>query len=143
MGIANTISLSVHERTRELGLLRAVGQTRQQLRAMVRWESALVAAFGALGGIGLGLFAGWGLVRAIAASEGFATFALPVTPLLVVLFVGAGAGISAGLRPARIAERLDLLDPVAADCSRLAGPHIRQTTARESWCPVLATLRVS
>ena len=59
MGIANTLSLSVHERTRELGLLRAVGETRAQLRSMVRGESVIVAAFGTLGGLVLGVFLGW------------------------------------------------------------------------------------
>ena len=85
MGIANTLSLSVHERTRELGLLRAVGQTRSQLRAMVRWESVIVATFGSIGGMGLGLFLGWGLVRALNAAEGFGTFVVPVGSLAVVL----------------------------------------------------------
>ncbi|MEU3790305.1 FtsX-like permease family protein, partial [Streptomyces fructofermentans] len=64
LGIANTLTLAVHERTRELGLLRAVGQTRAQLRAMVRWESVLVAAFGTAGGLALGGFLGWVLVEA-------------------------------------------------------------------------------
>ena len=77
MGIANTLSLSIHERTRELGLLRAVGQRRRQLRSSVRWESVIVAVFGTLGGIGLGTFLGWGLVRALAAQEGFGRFDAP------------------------------------------------------------------
>ncbi|CAM5646917.1 ABC transporter permease OS=Streptomyces alboniger OX=132473 GN=CP975_14205 PE=3 SV=1 [Streptomyces alboniger] len=59
LGIANTLTLAIHERTRELGLLRAVGQTRSQLRAMVHWESVLVAAFGTVGGLALGAFLGW------------------------------------------------------------------------------------
>ena len=71
MGIANTLSLSIHERTRELGLLRAVGQTRSEVRSTVRWESVIVAIFGTLGGIGLGVFLGWGLMRALVAQEGF------------------------------------------------------------------------
>jgi len=114
MGIANTLSLSVHERTRELGLLRAVGQTRAQLRAMVRWESVIVATFGALGGLAIGTFTGWGLVRALNEAEGFGTFAFPVTPMLTVLLVGAGVGVLAGLRPAWRASRLDVLTAVAA-----------------------------
>jgi len=115
MGIANTLSLSVHERTRELGLLRAVGQTRSQLRAMVRWESVIVATFGSIGGMGLGLFLAWGLVRALNAAEGFGTFAVPVGSLAVVLLVGATVGVVAGLRPAWRASRLDVLAAVAAD----------------------------
>ena len=115
MGIANTISLSVHERTRELGLLRAVGQTRRQLRAMVRWESVIVAVFGTAGGLGLGLFLSWGLVRSLNAEEGWATYIVPVGSLAVVLAVGAAAGVLAGLRPAGRASRLDVLAAVAAD----------------------------
>ena len=60
MGIANTLSLSLRERTRELGLLRAVGLTRSQLRATVRWESVIIAGFGALGGIAAGVLVGLG-----------------------------------------------------------------------------------
>ena len=115
MGIANTLSLSVHERTRELGLLRAVGQTRSQLRAMVRWESILVATFGAVGGLGLGTFLGWGLVRTLNASEGFGSFALPVGSMITVLLVGAVVGVLAGLRPAWRASRLDVLAAVSSD----------------------------
>lgn len=115
MGIANTLSLAVHERTRELGLLRAVGQTRSQLRSMVRWESVIVATFGSIGGLGLGLFLAWGLVRALDAAEGFGTFVVPVGSLAGVLIVGAAVGVLAGLRPAWRASRLDVLAAVAAD----------------------------
>ncbi|MDG4865976.1 ABC transporter permease, partial [Streptomyces sp. T-3] len=89
LGIANTLTLAVHERTRELGLLRAVGQTRAQLRAMVRWESVLVAAFGTAGGLVLGAFLGWVLVKASdgASDSGFA-FAVPPVQLAVVALVG-------------------------------------------------------
>ncbi|MEU6350487.1 FtsX-like permease family protein, partial [Streptomyces sp. NPDC047072] len=80
LGIANTLTLAIHERTRELGLLRAVGQTRSQLRAMVRWESILVAAFGTAGGLGLGAFLGWVLVKA-SDGESASTFAFAIPPL--------------------------------------------------------------
>ncbi|MFF7457528.1 ABC transporter permease [Kitasatospora sp. NPDC008115] len=113
LGIANTLTLAVHERTRELGLLRAVGQTRGQLRAMVRWESVLVALFGTVGGLGLGAFLGWALVRA-ADTEGTGSFALPPLQLTVVLVAGLVAGAVAGLRPARRAARLDILRAIAA-----------------------------
>ncbi len=113
MGIANTLSLSVHERTRELGLLRAVGQTQRQLRAMVRGESVLVAAFGAAGGIGLGVFVGWGVVRALDARADIATFTLPVVPLAIVAVTGLLVGVLAGVLPARRAGRLDILDAVS------------------------------
>jgi putative ABC transport system permease protein len=113
MGIANTVSLSVHERTRELGLLRAVGQTRRQTRTMVRWESVMVAVFGTLGGVAFGTFLGWGMVRAIGEEEGVGTFAVPTTSLVVVLVLGAAAGVAAALRPARRAARLDVLTAIA------------------------------
>ncbi|MGH9001237.1 MAG: ABC transporter permease, partial [Acidimicrobiia bacterium] len=114
MGIANTISLSVHERTRELGLLRALGQTRRQLRSMVRWESVVIATFGTVGGLGLGTFLGWALVLA-ASGEGISTFSAPPAQLFTVLAVGAFAGIAAGFRPARRAARLNILAAIATE----------------------------
>ncbi|HEX6311518.1 MAG TPA: ABC transporter permease, partial [Acidimicrobiia bacterium] len=110
MGIANVLSLSTHERRRELGLLRAVGQTRRQLRTMVRWESVVVALFGTAGGVALGIFLGWGLFEALATQEGFGTFAAPTGQLVTVLVAGAIAGILAGLRPARRAAKLPVLE---------------------------------
>lgn len=116
LGIANTLTLAVHERTRELGLLRAVGQTRPQLRAMVRWESVLVAAFGTVGGLALGSFLGWVLVKSSdGASDSAFAFALPPLQLLVVALVGVTAGALAGLRPARRAARLDVLRAIATE----------------------------
>ncbi|MGW2933371.1 ABC transporter permease [Streptomyces sp. NPDC001156] len=116
LGIANTLTLAVHERIRELGLLRAVGQTRSQLRAMVRWESVLVAAFGTAGGLVLGAFLGWVLVKSSdgASATAFA-FALPPAQFLVVALVGLAAGALAGLRPARRAARLDVLRAIATE----------------------------
>ncbi|MQY37391.1 hypothetical protein SRB17_53950 [Streptomyces sp. RB17] len=116
LGIANTLTLALHERTRELGLLRAVGQTRAQLRAMVRWESVLVAAFGTAGGLGLGAFLGWVLVKASdGASDTAFAFALPPARLVLVALVGLTAGALAGLRPARRAGRLDVLRAIATE----------------------------
>ncbi|MFH8572033.1 ABC transporter permease [Streptomyces sp. NPDC017993] len=114
LGIANTLTLALHERTRELGLLRAVGQTRAQLRAMVRWESVLVAAFGTAGGLLLGGFLGWALVRA-SDSAGGSVFAVPPVQLAAVALIGLAAGAVAGLRPARRAARLDVLRAVATE----------------------------
>jgi putative ABC transport system permease protein len=114
MGIANTLSLAVHERGRELGLLRAVGATRRQVRAMVRWESAITALFGAIVGIALGTFLGWVLVRA-SDGDGVATFTAPPASLTIVLIVGGLAGVLAGLVPARRAARLPLLPAIAAE----------------------------
>ncbi|GLW55831.1 ABC transporter permease [Kitasatospora phosalacinea] len=112
LGIANTLTLAVHERTRELGLLRAVGQTRAQLRAVVRWESVLVAAFGTTGGLLLGALLGWALTRA-SDGAGTGSFALPLGRLAVVALVGPAAGVLAGLRPAARAAKLDVLRAVA------------------------------
>jgi putative ABC transport system permease protein len=116
LGIANTLTLAIHERTRELGLLRAVGQTRSQLRAMVRWESVLVAAFGTVGGLGLGAFLGWVLVKASdGAGDSAFAFAIPPVQLGIVALVGLAAGALAGLRPARRAARLDVLRAIATE----------------------------
>jgi putative ABC transport system permease protein len=114
-GIANTLSLSVYERTREIGLLRAVGQTRAQLRSMVRLESVLVAAFGTVGGLALGGFLGWGLAEAGARSSGLTQPSFPATQLIVIAVLGGLAGVIAAIRPARRAARLPLLAAIAAD----------------------------
>jgi putative ABC transport system permease protein len=114
MGIANTLSLSIHERTRELGLLRAVGQTRRQTRAMVRGEALTVALFGTVGGLCLGLLLGWALVSALA-SEGFGSFAVPTMSLAVVLALGALVGVLAAVRPAHRAARMDVLSAIATE----------------------------
>jgi putative ABC transport system permease protein len=114
MGIANTLALSIHERTHELGLLRAVGQTRRQTRAMVRGEALTVALFGTVGGLGLGLFLGWALVSALA-SEGFGSFAVPTMSLAVVLALGALVGVLAAVRPAHRAARMDVLSAIATE----------------------------
>ncbi|MEZ0108925.1 putative ABC transport system permease protein [Catenulispora sp. EB89] len=113
-GIANTLALSVHERTRELGLLRAVGLTRPQTRALVRWESLLVALFGTLGGVALGTFLAWTLVRAAGNSTAIGFAASPTT-LALILAAGAVAGVGAAARPARRAARLDLLGAIAQE----------------------------
>ena len=116
MGIANTLSLSVFERTRELGLLRAVGQTRGQLRAMVRWESVIIAVFGTLGGIGLGILLGWALFAAASTAAGI-DGALAVSPvtLVVIAVIGALVGVLAGWRPAARAAKLNVLAAIAAE----------------------------
>jgi putative ABC transport system permease protein len=109
LGIANTLSLSVHERTREIGLLRAVGATRGQIRSMIRGESLIVALSGTAGGLAIGLVPGWALARA--ATDG--TFAAPPVQLVVIAVIGALAGVLAALRPARRAARMDILRAVA------------------------------
>ncbi len=113
MGVANTLSLSIHERTREIGLLRAVGQTRAQARAMIRGESVIIAVFGTVGGVALGTFLGWAVV-ASSSTAALGVFAVPPLQLAVFLVAGAAAGVLAGIRPGRRAARLDVLAAIAA-----------------------------
>jgi putative ABC transport system permease protein len=108
VGIGNTLALSIHERTRELGLLRAVGMTRSQLRSSIRWESVLIAVFGSALGLVIGLVFGWALVQALA-DEGFDAFRMPVDQLALVVVIAGVAGVLASIRPARRAARLDVL----------------------------------
>jgi putative ABC transport system permease protein len=115
MGIANTLSLSLRERTRELGLLRAVGLTRSQLRATVRWESVIIAGFGVVGGIAVGMLVGWGLIRSISGDMPLDVFAAPTGRLLLIAGAGAAAGVLAAVRPARRAARLPVLSALAGD----------------------------
>lgn len=114
IGIANTLSLSIHERTRELGLLRAVGMTRAQLRSTVRWEAVLIAVVGTAVGIAVGLLVSWALVRSL---EGFGLtrFAVPGGQVAVVVVAGAALGVLASVRPARRAARLDVLEAIATE----------------------------
>jgi putative ABC transport system permease protein len=115
MSVGNTLALSIHERTRELGLLRAVGQTRRQLRSALRWESVIVAVFGTVGGLALGTFLGWGLMRAMKAEGAFGVFEAPIVPLAVILALAAVAGVLAARRPAKRAARMDVLAAIATD----------------------------
>jgi putative ABC transport system permease protein len=110
LGIATTVSLAVHERRRELGLLRAVGQTRRQTRSMVRVEAVLLAAFGTVVGLALGIALGWLVVESGGSG---ATLTLPPTRLGLVALVGVLAGVLAAARPARRAARRPVLEALA------------------------------
>lgn len=112
IGIANTLSLSIHERTRELGLLRAVGMTRSQLRSAVRWEAVLIAVLGTAVGLALGLVLSWALVSALD-SFGLTRFSVPVGSLALVTAGAAVLGVIASIRPARRAAGLDVLQAIA------------------------------
>ncbi|MGD9797132.1 MAG: ABC transporter permease [Acidimicrobiia bacterium] len=114
LGITNTLALSIVERTRELGLLRAVGMTRRQMRGSVRWEAVLIALFGTIGGLGVGVFFGWAIFKALE-EEGFKIFAVPFGQLFVIAVIGSVAGVLAALLPARRAARLDILTAIASD----------------------------
>ncbi|MFC7493551.1 MULTISPECIES: ABC transporter permease [unclassified Nocardioides] len=114
LGIVNTLVLSVLERTRELGLLRAVGGTRGQVRAVVRRESVLMSVLGALTGVALGVAAGVALARALTA-EGITTVTVPLTTLAVYVAVAIAVGLLAAIGPARRASRVDVLSAVSAE----------------------------
>jgi putative ABC transport system permease protein len=114
LGITNTLVLSVFERTRELGLLRAVGMSRRQARSMIRWESVIIAVIGALLGLVVGGLFGWALVTALA-DDGLEVFALPAGQLITYVIVAGVAGIIAAIPPARRAARLNVLDAIAAE----------------------------
>jgi putative ABC transport system permease protein len=112
LGIVNTLALSVFERTRELGLLRAVGMTRRQVRAVVRWEAVIVAVLGALLGAVLGLAFGVALTRGLA-GDGLSVLAIPGGRLSLYVLCAALAGVLAAIGPARRAARVDVLRAVA------------------------------
>jgi putative ABC transport system permease protein len=107
-GIANTLALSVFERTREFGLLRAVGMSRAQVRSTVRWESVLIALLGTALGTVIGVGFGWALARALE-SHGFNTLAVPMRQLGVIALFAALAAVAAAALPARRAAKLDVL----------------------------------
>jgi putative ABC transport system permease protein len=111
-GITNTLALSVFERTREVGLLRAVGMTRSQVRRMVRWESILIAVIGAILGIVVGLFFGI-VVTASLASQGIDVLSIPALQIVGLVLFGAIAGLFAAILPARRASRLNVLEAIA------------------------------
>ena len=107
-GIVNTLGLSVLERTRELGLLRAVGATRPQIRTMVRWESVLIAVLGAGLGLVVGSLFGWMVVQALS-DLGISQFVVPGGRLSQAVVMAALAGVLAAIVPARKAARTDVL----------------------------------
>jgi putative ABC transport system permease protein len=114
LGVLNTLALSVVERTRELGLLRAVGLSRRQLRRMIRVESVLIAIYGAILGIVIGECFGWALVHALK-DQGIDTFAVPFVRLFYVLVGAALGGVLAAALPARRAARLNVLAAIAEE----------------------------
>ena len=114
LGVVNTLGLSVIERTREIGLIRAIGTSRRQLRTMIRLESVVVAVFGALLGIALGMAFGIGLIYALR-DQGLTELSIPWV-LLVIFVLAAGlVGVLAAAVPARRAAKLDILRAIATE----------------------------
>ena len=114
IGIANTLALSVHERTRELGLLRAVGMHRRQLKRAVRWEALMISGLGAVLGAVLAVGGAWGIVQALN-TEGVTEVVIPVTRLLVIVGFAGVAGVLAATSPARRAAKLNVLEALASE----------------------------
>ena len=102
------------ERTRELGLLRAVGMTRNQVRAMVRWESAVISLIGALSGAVLGIGIGLALSQALK-DQGIKAISIPVPQLALYVALAAVAGVLAAIGPSRSAAKVDVLKAVVTD----------------------------
>ena len=113
IGIANTLALSIFERTHELGLLRAVGMTRRQLRSTVRWESVIIALLGTFLGLVIGLFFGWAVVQALG-DDGFG-LTIPYALLIIVVVFAFLAGVGAAIFPARRASRLNILQAISTE----------------------------
>ncbi len=113
LGIVDTLALSVIERTREFGLLRAVGLSLPQLRRMVRLESVVISVYGAALGLALGTVFGVSLTRALS-GQGIEVLVVPGARLAAFLLVGAVIGVLAAVWPARRAARLQVLDAIAA-----------------------------
>jgi putative ABC transport system permease protein len=114
LGIGNTLALSIFERTRELGVLRAVGMTRRQLRAAIRWESVIIALQGTFLGLLIGVFFGWALVLAMK-NQGITVFSLPVLNLVIVVLLAALAGVAAAILPSRRAAKLNILRAIVRE----------------------------
>src|SRR6266567_777877 len=114
LGVVNTLPLSISERTREIGLLRAIGMQRGQLRQMVAAESMIISVIGALLGTVLGLGLGAALAAALTRSQQ-ATVAIPAGQLVIYVLATGAAGVLASIAPARRAARLDMLTAIAAE----------------------------
>jgi putative ABC transport system permease protein len=116
LGIVNTLALSIVERTRELGLLRAIGMRRSQVATMIAGEAVIIAVVGAVLGTGLGIGLGGALAAAITAGQGGSpVVVLPGGQLLLYVALAAAAGVLAAIAPARRAARLDVLAAIATE----------------------------
>lgn len=111
-GIVNTLGLSIYERIRELGLLRAVGMSRRQVKRMIRVEAVIIAVLGALLGLVVGILFGWAMQRALS-SVGIDRLAIPFVQLFFMLIVAALIGLLAAIWPARRAAKLNVLEAIS------------------------------
>ena len=114
IGIVNTLMLSVFERTHEIGLLRAVGMRRRQVRAMIRSESVILALFGAIIGVVVGTALGVAFASSLK-QQGITDIVIPVGSIVVFLILSALLGLGAASWPARRAGKLDVLTAIATD----------------------------
>lgn len=107
-GITNSLALSIHERTREIGVLQALGATPRQIRRMIRYESVITALIGGLMGIGIGLLFAYLITESL--SDLGLVLSIPVWQLLLCLIVAVAVGVLAAIGPARRGSRIDMLD---------------------------------
>lgn len=113
IGIIITLLLSVYERRRELGLVRAVGMTKSQVRSSVRWEALIVTLLGALEGVIVGLALGYAVVKALA-DEGLEVFRIPSTRIVIIFIVAIVLGVVAAIIPARRATKVNVVEAIAS-----------------------------
>ena len=113
-GIVLTMLLAVYERRREIGLLRAVGMTRSQVRTTVRWESVLTSLYGAIVGVALGLVLGYVVIVALK-DQGLTTYSIPTTSIAVIVVAAFITGVVAAVIPAWRATKQDILRAISAD----------------------------
>ena len=111
-GITNTLSLSVFERTREIGLMRAIGTYRKQIRRMIFIESSIISIFGAALGTSLGIFFAWSLIQTLA-DEGFTVFAVSIPQTALWIGISIIAGVIAAILPAIRASRQNILEAIS------------------------------
>ena len=114
LGIGNTLALSIYERIREIGLFRAVGMTRRQLRSTIRLESVVIALQGTALGLLIGVLFGWAIVHALNIF-GTGVVSIPYLTLVIVVILAAIGGVLAAISPARRAAKLNILRAIVTE----------------------------
>ncbi|MCX4448760.1 ABC transporter permease [Streptomyces sp. NBC_01789] len=115
LGVVNTLAMSVFERQQEIGMLRAIGLDRRRVKRMIRLEAVVISLFGALVGIGLGLFLGWAIGQSVAASIPQYVLVIPWSRIGIFLLLAGAVGVLAALWPARSAARLNMLTAIKTE----------------------------